>query len=166
MSKRVGVTVLILAMVSMPTTVMGSVGCDAGSWSPEVYTFYGDSATVLSKVDAVKMQLPERRMYLVAVEGTNGAEVRLFQREGKSSKFRVWSWKGKSLGALNQQISQAIADNRGVACVGEQTKAIITKAVSPKDLGAVPAPVNGRAAFSHAINAASGFVRTTVYLLC
>ena len=146
--------------------LLAGVGCEEDSRSPEVYTFYGDPATILAKIDKVDMQLPERRMYMVVVEGQNGDEIRLFERSGKTNNFHVWSAKSKSIGSLNEKVSHAIIANRGVACVGEQTKAIVTKSVSPKDLGTVPAPVNGRAAFSHTISAATGFVRATVYLLC
>jgi len=161
---------LLIAAVALVIAVVpaawAGVGCEEDSRSPEVYTFYGDSATVLSKVANVKMQLPERRMYMVVVEGDNGAEVRLFERAAKTNKFHVWSSKVKDVADLNQQISKAIIENRGVACVGEQTKALVTKGVSPQDLGSIPAPVNGRAAFAHAISGAKGFVRATIYLLC
>jgi hypothetical protein len=157
--------VVILAMVLMASTATAE-DCEEASWSPEVFTFYGDAETIVRHLSDAKMRLPERRLYAVTIEGDGAAEIRLFERQGDGKRFRVSSWKGQALGDLHQQLSSAIRENRGVACIGEQAKGLIRKVGVSTDLGAIPAPVNGRAAFAHSIRGAKGFATVAVYLFC
>jgi hypothetical protein len=144
----------------------GAAGCKAQSWSPEVVSLYGDRQTVIEKLGNFDMDLPNRRIYMFLLETEQNAELALFE-ESAQSKYRVSRWKGTPRKDLRQSVDEAIIQNKGVACVGEQTKAIVKKLPELRDEGEIPAPATGAAAFSHAIRGATGdYVRTTIYLLC
>jgi hypothetical protein len=141
------------------------VGCEAKSWAPEVYSFYGDSTAILAKLDKFDMELPARRIYLLVVETASSAELLLFERTS-DKEFDVKHYKASSLADLREQIATAILANKGVACVGEQTKAVVAK-LSPEDKGNIPSPASARSAFGHTVQAAgSSYTRATVFLLC
>src|SRR5262245_37003327 len=107
-------------------------GCEEESWSPEVLAFYGDSDAILRKLDKFDMSLPRRRVFIFHLETDKEAEVAFFERASKTT-HRVFRWKGRPSGKLVDQINKAIIANKGVACVGEQTKAIVSKLRSVKD---------------------------------
>jgi hypothetical protein len=146
------------------------VGCDTASKAPEVYQFYGDTNTVLKKVEGLNVGLAQRRLYVLTVESSTGAELRVFEKASNGKGVEVSSWKGSSLGDLNQQLAAGLLENKGVNCVGEQSKALITAKLGHelKTVGTpVPAPVSAKAAFAHPVQDFGGqFVRATVFLLC
>jgi hypothetical protein len=142
-------------------------GCRTESWEPEVLSFYGDSATVLKKLDNYEMNLPNRRIYMFLVESKGSAELSLFELADKdSNQFQVWHWKGNSADTLREEATETILANRGVACVGKQIKSLVMK-LNPEDQGKIPAPASASAAFGHAIRHFDDrYVRTTAFLLC
>lgn len=142
------------------------MACSKASWSPEVYEFYGDGETVLKKLNSIEMDLPNRRLYVFTVEGEQGAELRLFEQDSDETMC-VEIWENGSLEGLRDQIHEAIMANRGVACVGEQTKALVGKAVETKREGGIPAPVSPHAAFAHSLQRhGDEFIRAAVFLMC
>jgi hypothetical protein len=144
---------------------MSGAGCEANSWSPEIYTLYGDAATINKKLENAEMDLQKRRLYMVAIESSDGATVKLFERS-KEGNVEVKEWKGKDASDFISQASRNIMANKGVACVGEQTEGLFDK-MQPKSLGDIPAPISAQAAFSHDIkNMVDKYLRVSVILLC
>lgn len=144
---------------------VAAAGCEANSWSPEVYTFYGDAETINKKLSDADMDLGNRRMYLVAIESGDKSVVKVYEKS-KDGNVKVEQWEGKSAADFTSQASATILSNKGVNCVGEQTQALVTK-LGPKDLGDVPAPVSAQAAFSHDIkNIGSSYLKVSIFLLC
>lgn len=151
------------------TTTEGTptLGCKTFSWSPEVHDLYGDAETILSKIDAMDMELDERRVYALLIETTDSAEVRFFEQvDGEN--WAVFAWQGSSLGDLGAKLSRRVLDNQGVHCVGEQVKALISSSVPVELQAVVPAPASPRAAFAHPLRAhgSERFIRATTALLC
>lgn len=142
--------------------------CHVWSFTPHVYDFYGDADAILAHVDAAGMVLTERRMFLLAVEGDDGAELKLFEQVSAQT-WSVTTWRGHQLGALRAELGNAILANKGVFCVGEQTKGVLeTLGLQGIPDGVVPAPHSPRAAFGHPIRALAtgGYARATIALLC
>jgi len=140
--------------------------CRSASFSPEVITFYGDSKAVQEKLDSYQAHLEDRRVYMFVAETANSAEAMLFETSGDTN-VHVSHWRGTSVSELCEQISTKVLANRGIACVGEQVKSLVLKALPTDDLGVIPAPVTMRAAFGHNVKAyGNDYMRVTVYLLC
>jgi hypothetical protein len=147
-------------------SIFSVADCAAESWSPEVFSLYGDPETVISKLDKIEMNLPNRRVFMFTLETKDKAELSFYERTSKD-RVSVSRWQGKPDDQFHNSVSKAIIDNKGVNCVGEQTKAIVKKFPQLKNEGDVAVPANGRAAFSHAIrNQGNEYLRTTVYLMC
>jgi hypothetical protein len=144
-----------------------ALGCKTFSWSAEAHDFYGDAETILGKMDAMSMQLAERRVFLLLVESNDSAEVRFFEQV-QDGVWAVSTWSGESLGDLPKQIASMILANQGVHCVGEQVKALTNASVDLKLAATVPAPASPRAAFAHTVRAhgKEKYIRATVALLC
>ncbi|HEV7805918.1 MAG TPA: hypothetical protein VGO80_08870 [Solirubrobacteraceae bacterium] len=141
--------------------------CKTYSWSPEVHNFYGDAEAILGKMDGIDMALDDRRIYALVVDSGSDREVRFFEQVD-ATHWAVLSWRGAAEGDLAGQIEQAVLDNHGVHCVGEQVKALLGRNVDLQLEGIVPAPSSGRAAFAHTVRAhgAGQFIRATTAMLC
>jgi hypothetical protein len=145
---------------------VSGVGCEAESWSPEVITFYGDAETIIRKLSKFEMNLSGRRVFALLVEGPKESEIRVFERSSPGH-YSVSLWKGASSSTLRSSLDKAIIDNKGVHCVGEQTKAIVGNLPDLKVEDEIPAPATAVAAFAHPIrNRAASYLRSSVYLLC
>jgi hypothetical protein len=145
-------------------------GCKKQSWTPEVFSFYGDPTAVAAKLNNFDMNLPNRRVFMFMIETANDAQISLFElaKESKDDKnmFHLWTWKGKSANDLREKATETILANRGVLCVGEQIKSLV-KGLNPDDKGDIPAPKTALAAFGHTIHDyGSDYIRLTVFLLC
>jgi hypothetical protein len=147
-------------------SAISGVGCEEESWSPEVISLYGDPDTIIRKLGKFEMNLSGRRVFALLVEGTKDAEVRVFERNSPG-RYSVSLWKGSLSPTLRANVDKAIIDNKGVHCVGEQTKAIVSQMPDMRIETDIPAPATATAAFSHPIRNLSGsYLRATVYLLC
>ena len=145
-------------------------GCKKMSWTPEVFSFYGDPAAVTAKLDKFDMNLPNRRVFMFMIETTHDAQLSLFEltKDGKAvDTFHLWTWKGQSASDLREKATEAILANKGRLCVGEQIKGLV-KDLNPDDKGNLPAPKTALAAFGHVIQEYGGseYIRLTVFLLC
>jgi hypothetical protein len=145
-------------------------GCKKQSWTPEVFSFYGDPAAVTAKLNNFDMNLPNRRVFLFMIETTHDAQISLFElsKDGKddNSMFHLSTWKGKSASGLREKATETILANRGIYCVGEQIKGLV-KGLNPDDKGDLPAPKTALAAYGHTIHEyGSEYIRLTVFLLC
>ncbi|MGP8199769.1 MAG: hypothetical protein ACLQU4_09745 [Limisphaerales bacterium] len=145
-----------------------SSGCAAASWNPEVYTFYGAKANIVENISHIPVTLSERRVFVQITEDSSGvAEVKFYEKESGDT-YTVRQWRTKDVAALLAEIDNAIFENKGVNCVGEQVKAILKRHLENETiLTAVPAPESPKAAFTHSVNEATGdFIRTTIMVLC
>lgn len=140
--------------------------CRSFSWTPEVHDFYGDPEAILAKMDQADMQLGERRIYVLLTESADTAEVRFFEQV-EGTQYAVATWSGKSLNGLNGRLADTILTNKGVHCVGEQTRELLSELGMTVD-ATVPSPANPRAAFAHTVRAhgEGTFTRATAALLC
>jgi hypothetical protein len=167
--------VLIMTMIS--AGLVGNVSavepsptpmtCNRASWTPELYSLYGDKEAVAEKLAKIPATLSERRVFLQVTQGDSSADVKLFERE-KDGTFTVTEWTAKKTSGLLADIDKAIVANKGVNCVGEQVKAILTKELKGGKVSKdVPAPASPEAAFAHPVKEATGaFIKTTVVILC
>jgi len=140
--------------------------CASYSYQPEILSYFGDSNTVISKLENDQMGLADRRGYLLLVEKKGSAEFSFFERVD-ADNFRVMQWQGQSLGDLREKLTDVIFQNRGIACVGEQTKMIVKASFKPEDRGTIPMPLSAKAAFSHTLKKyGDDYLRVTILLLC
>ncbi|MGH9555053.1 MAG: nuclear transport factor 2 family protein, partial [Terriglobales bacterium] len=131
------------------------LACTRYSFEPEVHTLFGNVKTIQQKLADDAMGLPDRRGYVILIETADSAELAFFDRINEQY-FRVLHWEGDSVGELRERLTNTILENRGIACVGEQTKAMIKARLVLTDMGAIPTPVSARAAFSHLIKKHEG----------
>lgn len=153
----------------LKVTSDGGAGCaNADAATPEVYSFFGDATKVLSKINDVHVDLPKRKIYVLLVEGPESADVFLYEKAGEN-KVDLTRWTGKSAADLRTEIEKNIVSNRGIHCIGEQTKSIVLKRTENelRRDASVDAPATVKAAVSHSLQNLGGkFVRLTLFLLC
>jgi hypothetical protein len=154
-------------VVTMPKmTMLSGEGCEVESWSPEVISIYGDAETIIDKMGGIDKDLTTRRVYIFTLETAKAAEIAFYERTSPG-KVTISRWSGKPDPSFYNAVNNAIIENKGVHCVGEQTKAIVSKLSELKKDQEVAAPVNAKAAFSHQVRARGGeYMRTSVYLMC
>jgi hypothetical protein len=141
-------------------------GCKPTSWSPTVYNFYGDADAIVGKLDGAGIELDERRVYALLLQGESDAEVRFFERVDRDN-WAVLSWRGSDLGRVFGRLDEVIRKNRGIHCVGEQVKALLTTELALEPEGMVTAPGSAEAAFGDTVRSHGGdFMRATTALLC
>jgi hypothetical protein len=156
-------------MITQPEQITDSAvgeGCTVFSWTPEVHDFYGDPAAIVQKIDGQEMELADRRIFVLLTESEGRANVRFFEQvEGRN--YTVSTWTGESLDGLNGRLADTILTNKGVHCVGEQVRALLSS-IDLELAATVPAPANARAAFAHTIreHGEQTFTRATCALLC
>jgi hypothetical protein len=104
------------------------LGCRISSWTPEVFSFYGDPDKVMDKLNRFNMKLAERRIYMFMVESSDSAELALFERPvSDSGPWKVWRWKGQPSEAsklLEEETNQILA-KQGKECVGQGTEKLV-----------------------------------------
>jgi hypothetical protein len=145
-----------------------NAACSEASFAPEVHQFYGTHRSIQQKLDGAEMGLDSRRVYLLLLESDNSASLTVFDRpSAEHQTVSISQWQGRTASDLREQLTNAILENRGVACIGEQAKRVVLARYSPRPIARISAPVTARAAFSHLLNTAAGeYVRATVFLLC
>ena len=142
-------------------------GCEEQSWSPEVISLYGDPETIITKLGSINRDLTTRRVYMFTLESKKDAELAFYERISPG-KVAVLRWKGKADETFHASVHKAIIDNKGVHCVGEQTKAIISSLPKLKKDDDIAAPVRykGRIFTSTQSTWHGEYIRTTLYLMC
>lgn len=157
---------LLAQEVRESTEVELNKPCKGAVWTPEVHDFYGDPEAILAKMDNTDMELGQRRMYALLTESAEHADVRFFEQvDGK--QYAVATWTGDSLDGLNGRLAETILTNKGVHCVGEQTRELLSELGMSLE-ATVPSLANPRAAFAHTVRAHGDgeFTRATTALLC
>jgi hypothetical protein len=153
---------------TLPESVM-SAACSEASFEPEVRQFYGNRHSLDKQFERDGMKLPQRRAYMLLVEGEDSAELSFFERVGGpgSESVKVSSWQGRTAGDLRERLAELMLANKGIACIGRQAKAFVFARYTPEEVGPIPAPVSPAAAFSHSVKRfGDEYVRATVFLLC
>jgi|SRR5439155_12385189 len=141
--------------------------CKYSSWNPELYTFYGAKEAIVKKIANIPTKLSERRVFLQVTQGDSSADVKLYERQ-ENGTFTVTEWTTNQTSRLLADIDEAIVANKGVNCVGEQVKGILSKELKEgKVSNGVPAPASLEAAFAHSVKQASGeFIKSTICFFC
>jgi len=161
--------------------------CFLSSWSPEVHTFYGKKEVIEEKLGKILANLSERRVFLQVTQGESTSDVRLYERQ-KDGNFKVTEWISKQpshldasaikanpepvvdIDSLLVEIDKSIVANKGVHCVGEQTKAILAKEfkeLKGKESEGVSLSSSPMGAFAESVSKADGeFRKSTVVILC
>jgi hypothetical protein len=141
--------------------------CQASSWNPELYSFYGAKDTIAEKLAKIPAKLQERRIFLQVTQGDSSADVKLYERQ-ENGTFTVTEWTTKQTSRLLADIDKEILANKGVNCVGEQVKGVLGKGLGKgRVTSGVAAPASPQAAFAHPVKEASGeFIKSTVVILC
>jgi hypothetical protein len=143
--------------------------CTVAAWDCQVYSFYGSRQTVAENLASLPSDLLQRRVYLLAVQGPDRAEVRLFERgTAEDSEGTVAVWEGESLDGLVGRIADTLIANRGVHCPGEQVSAVVYDGRELSTQGPIPIPVSARAAFGHSVKTfgTEDFIQASVIVLC
>ncbi len=145
---------------------MGGAACEKQSWSPEILSFFGDPETVINKLGAVEADLSDRRVFVLTLQTNDSAEIALYERT-RPGRVTISRWKGAPSEDFQSQVNETIIANKGVHCVGEQTKAIVSRLPNVQTETDVAAPANAKAAFSHQIRAqGKDYLGASVIILC
>jgi hypothetical protein len=150
--------------------VVSPIGCRISSWTPEVFSFYGDPEKVESKLSQFKVRLADRRVYMLIVETTESADVVLFERPvNESGSWRVWRWKGRPLEArkFRETETNEILARQGKDCVGQETEKLL-EALNPVKQETNNPPGTALGAFGDVLGsyAKGSYIQATVFLLC
>src|SRR6185295_15600232 len=116
--------------------------CAVNSWSPELFSFYGDRATLLAKFQALDRNLLNHRTFAFIVQTNRGAKLTFFELQGKLTEGTMMdlaSTKGASFNTLSNQITTALLDNTGKKCAGMLTKELVSSYTMDHSLVARPA---------------------------
>jgi hypothetical protein len=146
------------------------VGCRISSWTPELYSFYGDPEKVMDKLSQFDMKLAERRVFMFMVESSDSAEFALFERPVKDpGPWTVWRWKGQPSEArkLREEETNEILTRQGQDCVGKETVKLVESRNPVKQEINNP-PTTAYLAFGDVMAhyPKGSYVQVTIFLLC
>ena len=141
--------------------------CRKASWNPESFTFYGAKDTIIKGLADIPVTLSDHRLFFQVTQGESDTDVKLYE-QGKDGTFTVTEWTTRQASQLLSDVNKVIIANKGVNCVGEQVKSILSKSLEKgKVTEGVAAPVSTEAAFSHAVKEAEGsYLMSGVWILC
>lgn len=145
-------------------------GCRISSWTPEVFSLYGDPEKVKGKLSHFDMKLADRRVYMLMVETADSADVALFERPvNESGSWKVWRWKGQPLEArkFRETETDQILAGQGKECVGQETEKLL-EALNPVKQETNSSPRTALGAFGDVLGSydKGSYIRATVFLLC
>jgi|GraSoiStandDraft_59_1057299.scaffolds.fasta_scaffold443137_1 hypothetical protein len=160
-----------VALAGGGTSTVDPANCALNAWSPELFSFYGDKATVLAKFQALNRNLLNHRTFAFIVETNHGAKLSFFELQGKITEgttMDLASTGGKSFNDLSHQITTALLSNTGAKCAGMMTKEILANYTKGQmDHTVVPRPATAGDAFQYAVAQADGeYIQATFILLC
>jgi len=156
--------------LAQPGTVDPAV-CALNAWSPEMFSFYGDKATILAKFQALDRNLFHHRTFAFIVETNHGAKLTFFELQGKlleGTTMDLASTSGKSFNDLSHQITNTLLSNTGTKCAGMVTKEILANYTKGQmDHTVIARPATAGEAFRYAVAEADGeYMQATFILLC
>jgi hypothetical protein len=174
MKKSTVCSAFLAALMIMSTSLSyansdGSVvvPCKEAAWSPEVMTFYGDTAKVAEKLAKVQTQLLERRVYMLLTETSDRTDVALFERKD-SENVTLSQWSTTSPVKVGDAINEKLLANAGVSCAGELAKHILKVLSENRESSQiVRAPTTAFAAYKGSLQHPNdSYVRVTLYFFC
>jgi hypothetical protein len=144
-------------------------GCRRSSWTPEVFSFYGDPEKVMDKLSRFDMKLADRRIFMYMVESADAADLVLYERPlTDSGPWTVWRWSGKPSEAskIREDETNQILARQGKECVGAETKKLLEHWKPQKTTTSSP-PTTASAAFGGVISGyRDSYIRASMFLLC
>jgi hypothetical protein len=165
-------SVLLLALTGIAVQAQVSgvdpAQCAVMSWSPEMFSFYGDKATVVSKFEQLDRDLLKHRVFAFVVETNRGAKLTFFELAEGGNTMDLGTLEGDSFNELSNRISTTLLANTGTKCAGMTAKDIIHSYANGRMAhGIVPRPATAGEAFKYAVAQADGeYIRATFILLC
>jgi hypothetical protein len=165
-----GISTHSLAAGNPPGTV-NPAECALNAWSPELFSFYGDKATVLAKFQALDRNLLKHRTFAFVVQTHRGAKLTFFELQGKISEGKMVdlaSTTGKSFNDFSNQVTTALLSNTGEKCAGMLTKDLLANYTQGQmEHSLIPRPSTAGEAFQYALDQADGeYMQATFILLC
>lgn len=167
---------LILAMAPVALFATGNTAstrpgdlavCAVMSWSPEIFTFYGDSKTVYQKLQNIDRNLLKHRVFAFVVESEAGSHLSLFEVTGDDS-VRLGKLAGESFDSFTHTLQNSLLNADGKKCAGMMAQDLIAQNYgSQLQYAAASRPASMAEAFQ-AIADLDGdsYVRATFILLC
>jgi hypothetical protein len=142
--------------------------CAVSSWSPEMFSFYGDKATVIAKFNQLDRDLLKHRTWAFVVESNRGAKLTFFELEKGNRTMDLGSTTGASFADLSNQITTTLLTNNGDKCAGMLTKELVANYTNGQMAHtAIPRPSTVGEAFQYAMAQTEGeYIRATFILLC
>lgn len=141
--------------------------CAVMSWSPEVFTFYGDSATVLQKLQSIDRDLLKHRVFAFIVESEQGSHLSLFELVDQGS-MRLGQVADASFDSFSHELQNTLLRNDGKKCAGMLAQDLISQSYDGElAFDTVSRPGTMADAFQAVADLGSGsYVRATFILLC
>jgi ketosteroid isomerase-like protein len=142
--------------------------CSTASFEAEVFQFYGDATTIVSKLAGDRIDVAQRRAYMLLLESDAAAELAFFERNPSDGKLmQVAQWQGTSVADVREELTRALLANRGIACTGEQAKRLLQSKYHIQTAAMIDSPYTAQGAFSHLIKRhGPTYMRATVLLFC
>ena len=137
-----------------PRPIVDPPACAVMSWSPEMFSFYGDKATVLAKFQALDRDLLKHRTYAFIVESNRGSKLTFFELDKNGTTMDLGSANKASFSELSNQINNALLTNTGTKCAGMLTKELVAGIEMTHSV--VARPASAGEAFQYALAAADG----------
>lgn len=164
----VSVPVVLLANGSATAVRPGELpACAVMSWSPEIFTFYGDSQTVFQKLQSIDRDLLKHRVFAFVVESEAGSHLSLFEVTGNDS-MRLGQLAGESFDSFSHGLQNSLLNNDGKKCAGMLAQDLISQHYGNElKFSSVSRPASMAEAFQAVANLKdSSYVRATFILLC
>lgn len=147
--------------------------CSLMSWTPEIFTFYGDSPAVMKKLQSIDRDLLKHRVFAFIVETKSGAHLSLFELANASEipsakTIQMASLRGPSFDALTHDMTNTLLSHDGKKCAGMLAHDLINQTAGGNlKFTSVSRPATMAEAFKEVSNLTdSGFIRATFVLLC
>lgn len=145
----------------------GTAPCKEAAWSPEVVTFYGDTAKVAEKLAKVETQLLDRRVYMLLTETAGRTDVSLFERKD-AQNVTLSQWSTTSNVKMAETINENLLENAGVSCAGALARHILkTLSDNGERAQTIPAPTTALAAYRGSLqHPDDDYVKVTLFFFC
>jgi hypothetical protein len=158
---------LVGTLMTTPAFSQPRLPCIQASWTPEVFTFYGNTVKVAEKLEKVQANLLDRRVYLLISETPGRTEAALFERkDGQNVSLSRWATDSNI--KLAAMLNDKLLTNHGNSCAGELAKSVLKTLGADVNRGdTIPAPTTALAAYNEALQQpVTDYVRVSLFFLC
>jgi hypothetical protein len=169
----------LLAQVNTQTGQAGSTGtadpgdrptlavCALNAWSPEIFTFYGDKASIIEKLNSIDRNLLEHRSFGFIVEDGDRASAYFFEGQTLDSREHSLSYaESAAFKGFANRVSATLLTNQGDKCAGMLTKDLLNSSGVNMQVRSVERPDSIARAYSLIDQMSADYVRVTFILLC